>query len=88
MALTSAQLLAKIEANLATYNHTRYTHTPKDTTGDGEDDSVDTTTSSVPIVLEEDMIPLVTSICDAIISEILAKGIDVGPSTATTMDVG
>jgi len=88
MGLTSAQLKEKIVANLATYSHTRTTHTPEDTTGDGEMDSVDTTTDSVAIVLEEDMDPIVTSICDAIISEILSKGIDIGDSTSTKMDVG
>lgn len=100
MGLNSADLKAKIKQNYESYTHEVKVFTPVDENGTEVTDPSDpegpivasmeesSTLENLSLESNSDLDYLVTAIADAIISEIKAEGIDIGPSTADSLDVG
>ncbi len=84
MPVTQAQIISKMVSNHIAKSHSVVTSQ----TFDGDSGGVTDVPETVPYAVDPDMQVLLESLVDAILSEILLSGVEVGISTATQMDVG
>jgi hypothetical protein len=85
MGLTSTELFTKIKSNYEANTESVIENDVNTETGVV---TPSTSTKSLELEANSRQEYLAKAIADAVISEILAKGIDIGDSTATKVDVG